>query len=324
MARPMIVFQITTRADWEASVGRGIYEADSLAAEGFIHCSTADQYLRVADRFYRDVPDLVLLAIDTDALSAPLKMERADGEDFPHVYGPIELHAVCDVGTFERGEDGSFLPGEPEFFAVFGERTLEQAKDRARAVMEGFPEPWWIAGGWAIDCFIGEKTRPHADLEVVVLRPAVPAVWTHLASWRDVRTPVEHGVLQRWSGEPLRDEIHQVWARQGKHDAMTWQDFARDPTAIDILIDDGDAERWKCRRDPTITLPIDDMGARTSDGTPYVRPEVQLLYKAKHSRWKDQRDFTRVLPELEEQVRAWLHDALARAYGPTHPWLERL
>jgi hypothetical protein len=26
---------------------------------------------------------------------------------------------------------------------------------------------WWdVAGGWAIDCFIGSETRSHADLDI--------------------------------------------------------------------------------------------------------------------------------------------------------------
>jgi hypothetical protein len=26
------------------------------------------------------------------------------------------------------------------------------------------PVYWWIAGGWALDLFLGETTRPHADI----------------------------------------------------------------------------------------------------------------------------------------------------------------
>lgn len=29
---------------------------------------------------------------------------------------------------------------------------------------------WWIAGGWAIDLFLGESTREHSDIDVLILR----------------------------------------------------------------------------------------------------------------------------------------------------------
>jgi hypothetical protein len=33
-------------------------------------------------------------------------------------------------------------------------------------VMAGFPRPWFVSGGWAIDLFVGRVTREHEDLEV--------------------------------------------------------------------------------------------------------------------------------------------------------------
>lgn len=34
-----------------------------------------------------------------------------------------------------------------------------------RSVMAGFPAPWWIAGGWAVDLSLGRQTRPHGDID---------------------------------------------------------------------------------------------------------------------------------------------------------------
>ena len=59
-----MIFHITSRAVWEAALGAGIYEADSLKSEGFIHCSTAEQYIWVANQRFRGRADLVLLHID--------------------------------------------------------------------------------------------------------------------------------------------------------------------------------------------------------------------------------------------------------------------
>jgi hypothetical protein len=36
------------------------------------------------------------------------------------------------------------------------------------ARMEGADFPWFVAGGWAIDLFLGTRTRDHEDLEIAV------------------------------------------------------------------------------------------------------------------------------------------------------------
>lgn len=62
----------------------------------------------------------------------------------------------------------------------------------------------------------------------------------------------------------------------------------------------------------------------TSDGLPYGRPEIVLLFEAKALRAKDDDDLAAVLPSLPLARRGWLADAVARAYGAGRPWLSRL
>jgi len=78
------------------------YEAESLAAEGFIHCSTAAQVPGVAAAFYACRTDLILLSIDAGAMADILVYEDLyeHGEDFPHVYGPIPMHAITSAEAF--------------------------------------------------------------------------------------------------------------------------------------------------------------------------------------------------------------------------------
>ena len=62
----------------------------------------------------------------------------------------------------------------------------------------------------------------------------------------------------------------------------------------------------------------------TDDGIPYGRPEVVLLFKAKHAHQeKNGAYFAAVLPRLDPDRRAWLGDALARVH-PGHEWLDAL
>jgi uncharacterized protein (DUF952 family) len=110
------IFHITSRAAWIAGKEAGVYKADTLASAGFIHCSKLDQVLRVANEFYSNQPDLVLLEIDSSRLKPKLHWEpgtdKAD-ELFPHVYGPLNLDSVLNAFDLKPGLDGKFhLPPE--------------------------------------------------------------------------------------------------------------------------------------------------------------------------------------------------------------------
>jgi uncharacterized protein (DUF952 family) len=96
------IFHITTAAEWRSAGAAGAYTVASLAEEGFIHTSTAVQLPATAARFYTDVPDLVLLEIDPDAVGPEIRWEEAQGGGlFPHIYGPLNLDAVVRVSSFD-------------------------------------------------------------------------------------------------------------------------------------------------------------------------------------------------------------------------------
>lgn len=115
---PSHVFHITERSAFAAALEAGKYEADSLSREGFIHCSSKDQILGTAARFYGGRKGLVLLCISAELLGDALRYESADGESFPHCYGPIPLDAIPAVIDFPCRDDGSFeLPAELELFS---------------------------------------------------------------------------------------------------------------------------------------------------------------------------------------------------------------
>lgn len=103
------VYHLLTPDAWANARG-GPYHADSLAAEGFIHCSNADQVARSANRFYGDADRLLVLCLDADRLGPALRDEpAATGERFPHVYGPIDPGAVIELCPMRRGADGQWV-----------------------------------------------------------------------------------------------------------------------------------------------------------------------------------------------------------------------
>jgi uncharacterized protein (DUF952 family) len=103
-----MIYHIVPRSVWRQRQG-GPYRADSLASEGFIHCSYAGQVAWVANAFYRDVAELLLLVIDPAKLTCPFRDEDAgNGQKFPHVHGAIDAEAIVDVVELQRAADGSW------------------------------------------------------------------------------------------------------------------------------------------------------------------------------------------------------------------------
>ena len=106
-----MIYHIATRKDWDAAQAAGEYSAESLKAEGFIHCSTAGQVQATANRFFRWQQELVLLNIDEKKVVAEIKYENLEGgtDLFPHVYGPLPMMAVIRVMVLFPDQDGFFL-----------------------------------------------------------------------------------------------------------------------------------------------------------------------------------------------------------------------
>lgn len=96
----MIIYHIVLPDVWEQFKTQETYEAESLAAEGFIHCSYDHQLDAVLERYYKDAERVVILSIDTEKLAAELVEEPSTGgEIYPHIYGKIDRDAVVSAET---------------------------------------------------------------------------------------------------------------------------------------------------------------------------------------------------------------------------------
>jgi len=173
---------------------------------------------------------------------------------------------------------------------------------------------WMVAGGWALDLFLGSTHRVHHDVDIIIERDEQLDMQKYLLErdWKLI-TPFEKR-FEPWPPH-MRIELprHQVHAHRG-------DDF------IDLLLTEmGDV--WKYRREPFILRSRDRMSMKTESGIPYLSPELVLLFKSRNTsskdRSKDQSDFENVLLHLDPERRAWLHWALI-ATTPEHPWIEQL
>lgn len=110
------IVHICSHEDWSVAQSEGEYRAASLETEGFIHCSTPEQVLETANRYYAGASGLVLLWIDPEKVQSEIRWEPAHDEQYPHIYGPIHLDAVAAACQFTAEADGIFrrLPSRSE------------------------------------------------------------------------------------------------------------------------------------------------------------------------------------------------------------------
>ena len=186
--------------------------------------------------------------------------------------------------------------------------------DDTANILRGIPVPWWIAGGWALDLFVGRTTRAHEDIDILVLRRDQLAVQKRLSDWQLFKTKQpDPPHLAPWpTGEFLDPPINDVWARRDLHDG---------PWRFQLMLMEAEGDRWVYRRLPSIGGTIADMGLMTDAGIPYLAPEIQLLYKSSTGLQKDADDLTSVLPALSRRQAEWLLDCLRRQYPDGHPWV---
>jgi hypothetical protein len=77
--------------------------------------------------------------------------------------------------------------------------------------MHPFTGTWAIAGGWAIDLWLGRQTRSHADVDIAVFRDEQSLLRATFADWQFSK--VVDGKLLSWPrGEVLRLPEHEIHA----------------------------------------------------------------------------------------------------------------
>jgi hypothetical protein len=198
--------------------------------------------------------------------------------------------------------------------------------EAVRSLLSSLTVPWWVTGGWAIDLAVGQVTRPHDDVDVVLLE-------------RD-----EHA-LRHLSGVGLQLVVgpaHQEQPWTAGRRMLAGPDSVRLisprlPLPTQVLFAAAVGAAWVYHRGrPTILRPLSEAG-QARYGIPYLAPEVVLTMKSMSGRDKDEHDFSSALPLLDRDQREWLHDAITRrwqgfrrragdglAASGDHPWTSRL
>jgi hypothetical protein len=162
-----------------------------------------------------------------------------------------------------------------------------------------------------VELFCGRRFRGHGDLDVEVLRPDSGRLLAALPGWELHDTAADG--LVRWDGA-APPAGNSLWSRPGPDR----------PWAVQFLLaHTAGPDRWVYRRDHRVGRPVADLGWRTAGGLPVLRPEVELLYKSREQRRRDDEDLDHALPLVDPDAVRWLAAAVATAH-PQSPWLPRL
>lgn len=185
----------------------------------------------------------------------------------------------------------------------------EEVARTTRSLMDGFAAPWGVAGGWAVDLYLGRTTRVHDDVELAVFRQDQLILRSQLGDW--TFTVSVNGGRRPWEpGEVLELPAHEIHAYPPDDPSLS----------MEFLLNERDSVNWVFRRDPTIVLPLEEAILDTGFGVPVLSPTIVLLFKAKAPTAKDEVDLRAVRPELSGSSSRWLRSAL-EACHPDHPWI---
>lgn len=176
--------------------------------------------------------------------------------------------------------------------------------------METFDRPWGVAGGWAIDLFVGHVTRDHSDIEIAIFREDQRRLKQVLDDWSFQK--VVMGQMVDWKSEKLELPIHEL---HGVHEANR--------NRLEVLLNECENGKWVFRREPAITFPSSSLFLVSDDGIPFLHPVIVLLYKSKNTREKDYADFLAVKELIDVKDKTWLRDAL-KVHVPDHSWISQL
>ncbi|MGC0144559.1 nucleotidyltransferase domain-containing protein [Pseudactinotalea sp. Z1732] len=198
-----------------------------------------------------------------------------------------------------------------EVVRLYGPWKHRTPEDAAQ-LLESYSGRWWIAGGWAIDAFAGSR-REHGDLDLGIPREEAEGFVDFVSSTLDAWAAfgILAPILPNQDAQ-IPDRCGNLWLRAS----------GADPWEYDVLLEEVRGITWHYKRAPHLTKPLVEC-LWEHDGITYLRPEVQLLLKAKHARPKDTLDLERCLPHLQEASLDWLEGAL-RQERPGHRWLKLL
>jgi uncharacterized protein (DUF952 family) len=107
----LLVIKVVGAAEWDDAKTKGAYEGSADdKRDGFIHLSAPGQVKGTIEKYFAGRADLLLVSVDSRKLGPALRWEESrGGEDFPHLYAPLDLKTVAAVEPIPVAPDGSHV-----------------------------------------------------------------------------------------------------------------------------------------------------------------------------------------------------------------------
>src|SRR5688572_4441822 len=159
------------------------------------------------------------------------------------------------LGSYELDTMGVQIPDESN--------CIPYSPREIQSLLADAPFQWWITGGWALDLFLHEQTRPHFDIDVAIARHDQSAAQLYFDGWdfwSTMRSESGNIVLRCWeTREILGTEFPGVWGRESS-DA---------PWRFEFLLQEINEDLWTFRYSALVQHPLRNIGAFTRNGIPY-------------------------------------------------------
>ncbi|ULG74562.1 nucleotidyltransferase domain-containing protein [Macrococcus brunensis] len=164
--------------------------------------------------------------------------------------------------------------------------------------------PWGIAGGWAIDLYIGSQTRQHNDIDIMILNCDFQKIFAYLC--RFTIYTAKDGELSIWDGQRL-DDSYSLWVSEDDNSPFRFQ----------IMLIEVNEDKWLYKRNNEIQGNLNSLFIKSVEEIPIISPEIQMLYKLDSDcvRPKDLEDFKAIKDHLNVRQKNWLMNYLSFNYS---------
>ena len=168
---------------------------------------------------------------------------------------------------------------------------------------------WILAGGFALELYYGANYRPHEDIDIIIKRSNQKKLIQYFdldqlfIAYRGNLTPFS---IDKFYEKPIQD----IWVLS--EDRESW--------CLQIMLVDEAKGNWLYKRNSKISLPFEAIYFE-KEAIKTLKPEIQLLYKSKDIRAKDQLDFEMIYGLLSKKAKEWLKRSLEKCYDKKHIWL---
>lgn len=168
---------------------------------------------------------------------------------------------------------------------------------------------WILAGGFALELFYGATYRPHGDIDIIIKRSQQRLLVNHFELGKIYIA--YKGKLSPFSLNQLYEKpIQDIWILS--YNNQSW--------CLQIMLVDEVDRQWVYKRNSAIKLPYEEIYFEKEE-IKILKPEIQLLYKSKSIRAKDQLDFEMINEKLTIPAKEWLKNSLDKCYVNNHIWL---